>query len=462
MTISRRNVLRGAAGISMFLPLMEAFGQQTGTSPKRIVFVFTANGDDIDQRFTTRGETNWVFADMLTPFERHRANLLVLDGINKYHDRLPSGQVSDAHEQGGSALAPWKSGPGSYPIGGTCDANGQNCQYIGWVLGPSIDKAIGDRILMDNPTMPQRHLNFRVGDNGNNIWNVHSHSGPVGMQNPINPETNPFTAYTRLFQGIDLTGQQNLARRLAMKRSALDLVNGELNSLKPKVSAADRVRLEQHTESMRDVERQLSAQTGNHPACAPLMLGTVMNDSQAQNPANHATVGQLFFKITAMSFACDLVRTVNFNWSGNTSDRVYTNLGLTEGHHSLSHLSDGTAFTKIRSVKKYLFDQSTKLHDELMRLPENGKTLFDNTLVVHWSELSQGDTHQKDKDLVIMATGQSGVFRTGRFLDFNTAQTRGFSNVLVSCWHFMGYTDVTSWGEPLLFNGRTGPLPGLV
>src|SRR5205823_1002207 len=154
-----------------------------------------------------------------------------------------------------------------------------------------------------------------------------------------------------------------------------------------------------------------------------------------------------FFKIIAMSFACDLARSVNFNWSGNTSDRVYGNLGLTDGHHTISHQSDTTSFSKIRSIKKYLFDQSTKLHDELMALPEGGGTVFDNTLVVHWSELSQGDTHQKDKDLVVFATGQSGVFRTGRFLDFNSAGKRGFSNMLLNCWQFMGYRDVTSFGD---------------
>ena len=66
MTLSRRNVLKGAAGLSLFLPTLESLGQTTAP-PKRIVFVFTANGDQIAQRFTTRGETNWVFADMLTP-----------------------------------------------------------------------------------------------------------------------------------------------------------------------------------------------------------------------------------------------------------------------------------------------------------------------------------------------------------------------------------------------------------
>ena len=457
MKLSRRNVLRGAAGLSLFLPHLESFAQGMTTPPRRIVFVFTANGDQISQRFTTRGETNFVFADMLSPFERHRQHLLVLDGVNKYHDRLPAGEVSDGHEQGGSALAPWRSGAGSFPIGGTCDPDGNNCQNIGYVKGPSLDKAIGDRVLADNPSMPQRHLVFRVGDTQNNIWNLHSHAGPEGTQNPINPETNPFTAYTRIFQGIDLVGQQNVARRLAMKRSALDLVNGELNALKPKVSTADRVRLEQHTDSMRDIERQLVATGGVHPACAPLTLGATFN---TQDASRCAEVGQLFFKITAMSFACDLVRSVNFNWSGNTSDRVYGNLGLTEGHHSLSHLSDGTAFTKVRSVKKYLFDQSTRLHDALMAVPENGGTLFDNTLVVHWSELSQGDTHQKDKDLVVLAGGGS-YFRKGRMLDLNAAPKRSFSNLLISCWQYMGYSDVTTWGDPLLLPGGPGPLANL-
>jgi hypothetical protein len=458
MKLSRRHVLRGAAGLSLFLPTLESFGQ-TATPPRRIVFVFTANGDQIAQRFVSRGETNWVFADMLSPFERFRSSVLVLDGINKYHSRLPVGEVSDGHQQGGSSLAPWRSGSGSFPIGGTCDANGQNCQYIGYVKGPSIDKALGDRLLADNPGLPFRHFNFRVGDTNNNIWNQHSHAGPEGVQSPIPPETNPFTAYTRIFAGIDLAGQQDLARRLAMKRSALDLVNTELGRLKARVSATDRARLDQHTESLRDVERQLSTVAGAHPACAPLTLGSTFN---TQDPTRASDTGKLFFRIIAMAFACDLTRSVNFNWSGNTSNRVYSNLGITEGHHDLSHLSDGTAFSKIRTVKKYLFEQSCLLHDELRALPEAGKTVYDHTLVMHWSELSQGDTHQKDKDLVVLAGGAHNYFRMGRMLDFNAAPKRAFSNLLISCWQYMGYGDVVSWGDPLLMPGGTGPLPNLV
>jgi hypothetical protein len=453
MKLSRRNFLRGASGLTLALPLLEAFEVrgQTMTPPKRIVWVFTANGDQISQRFTSRGETNWVFADMLTPFERVRSDIIVLDGVNKYHGNLPDGQRADAHEQGGSALAPWKSGSGSFPIGGTSD-------YIGYVLGPSADRAIGDRLLTDNPSLPQRHLNFRVGDNGGlNIWNVTAHQGPEGTQAPISPDTNPFAAYTRLFMNIDLAGQQMLARRLAMRQSALDLVNGELTALMPKVSTADRAKLQQHSDSLRDVERQLTSMSGSHPSCQPLTMPSMFD---VYNDNNYAQVGQLFFKIIAMSFACDLVRTVSFAWSGNTSDRVYGDLGMTQGHHTMSHMSDDVSFGNIRAIKKNLFNLSTKLHDELKAIPENGKTLFDSSLVMHWSELSQGDTHQTDKDLVVLGGG-GGYFRTGRMVDLNSASVRGFSNLLISCWQYMGYTDVTSWGEPLLLPDGTGPLPGL-
>ena len=395
---------------------------------------------------------------MLTPFEPYRSQLLVLDGVNKYHDRLPAGQVADGHQQGGSALAPWRSGSGSYPLGGTCDANGNNCQYIGYVLGPSIDRAIGDRFVDNAPGLAQRHLNFRVGGKDNNIWNLHSHAGPEGSQNPIAPETSPFAAYTRLFANIDLSGQENLARRLAMKKSALDLLKGELTQLQGKVSAEDRTRLELHASSLRDIERQLEA-TATGGSCKAVALGSTV---EVLSDANHAAVGQLFFKILAMSFACDLARTANFNWSGNTNDRVYSNPGLSQGHHAISHNSDAASYASIRAIKKYLFAQSTKLHDELKALPEAGKTVWDRTVVMHWSELSQGDTHQKDKDLVVLAGGADGYFRMGRMLDLTGNSKRGFSNLLVSLWNYMGFPSVTTWGDPLLMPDGAGPMPNLV
>jgi hypothetical protein len=448
--LSRRHLLRGAAGVTLALPWLEAMGQPI-TAPKRIVFVFTANGDHTSRRFTTKGETGFVFDDMLSPFQPYRAQSLFVEGIDKYHGRLPDGQRSDGHQQGGSALAPWKSGTGSFPIGGS------NGQTIGYVQGPSLDKAIGDRLLADVPSLKYRHLNFRVGDNYNDIWNQHSHAGPVGTQAPIPPQTNPFTAYTSLFGNLDLAGQAAAARRLAKKQSALDALKGDLDSLKPRLSSADRSRLELHTTSLRDVERTLSSTMSGNAACAPLTLPATVD---VCNRANYALVGNLFFRIINLAFACDLVRSVAFNWSGNTSDRTYSDLGMTEGHHTISHNSDAAAFTNIRAIKKNLFAKTTLFYDMLKATPEGAGTVWDNTLVVNWSELDQGDTHGNSNNLVVLSGGAGGYFRMGRYVNAGAGPKDSFSNLLISCWQYMGY-NLTTWGDPLLLPGGDGPMPGL-
>lgn len=447
-SISRRNVLRGAAGLTLALPWLESLAQAT-TPPRRIVFCFTANGDHTSRRMKTKTESTFVFDDMLMPFDAWRQDLIVLDGMHKYHNLLPSGQAADAHQQGGSALAPWPSGQGSFPIGGTNST-------IGYVQGPSADKAIGDRVLQANPTVPYRHLVYRVGDTSNHIWNQHSHAGPVGTQAPIPPETNPFTAYTRIFGNLDTTQTEALKRRLAMRQSSLDLLQSELTALKPKLSSADRIRLEQHTESVLEIERGLVSLANQVPECKPL---TMPSSFDVYNADNFQQVGFLFYKMIAMAFACDLTRSVQFNWSGNTSDRTYKSIGMTEGHHTLSHNSDETSYTKIRAIKKHLFQLSCQLHTELNSIPEAGGTLWDNTLVVHWSELSQGDTHSRSNDLVVLAGRAQKYFRMGRYLDMTSASKRSFSDLLVSCFHYMGFTDVNTFGYAPLGSGA--PLPNL-
>ena len=188
--MNRRNFLR-AGGAVLALPMLESLMPrvargQTMQAPKRFISVFTANGDQIANRFTTRGETNFVLGEFLRAYEAQRADMLFVEGVNKYHGNLPSGERADGHQQGGSALAPWKSGTGSFPIGG---GNGAT---IGYVLGPSLDKRLGD-LVKARDNVRHGNLVYRVGDRNNNIWNQHAHNGPEGTQAPIPPETNPFT-----------------------------------------------------------------------------------------------------------------------------------------------------------------------------------------------------------------------------------------------------------------------------
>jgi hypothetical protein len=325
------------------------------------------------------------------------------------------------------------------------------------VQGPSADYAIGDRVIAANPTVAHRHLVYRVGQKHNDIWNLHSHGGPQGTQNPIPPETNPYEAYARIFNfNDDPAAQAALLEQLAKKRSALDLVLPETKSLAARLGTDDRQRLEQHTAALYDIERSLqNAQIS--ATCGPVALGAPMDAYLADN---YAAIGHLFFKISAMAFACDLTRVVQFNWAGNTSNRVYKNLGFTEGHHDISHKGTTESFVSIRAINQHLWTLSTQLYAELKALPDvDGTTLWDNTLVVHWNELGQGDSHTIRDNLVVFAGGAQGYFRRGRLLDF--ANNASFSDMLVSCFHYMGFEDVETFGDDRLASASGGPLSGL-
>ncbi|HVJ20109.1 MAG TPA: DUF1552 domain-containing protein [Polyangiaceae bacterium] len=445
--LSRRTVLRGVGGVALALPFLEAMRPQrvraqAASSPRRIMFVFQANGDQTDARFTATGETSFQLGEFLAPLEPYRQDLLFLNKLDRRFYELPAGEVADNHQQGGSSLAPWTSGVGSFPIGGTEDS-------IGYVEGPSADYELGGRVLAQDATVAHRHLVYRVGQEYNDIWNMHSHAGPVGEQNPIPPETDPYEAYARIFTFTpeDEAAQQAVLRKIAKKESAIDLVLTEGNALRTKLGAEDRKKLDQHLEAVRDIERTL--QTGNGAAsCVELDLGEPIDPYEDDN---HAIVGELFFKISSLAFACDLTRVVQYNWSGNTNNRVYRNLGLTEGHHDISHNSDEAAFTSIRAIHKYLWEQNTKLYEILKATPDGDGTLWDHTLVVHWNELGQGDSHSINDSLVVLAGGAHGHFQMGRYVDFDNLKS--FSDMLVSCFNYMGFPDLSYGDERLAMGG---------
>jgi hypothetical protein len=341
------------------------------------------------------------------------------------------------------------SGDGSFPIGGS------DGKTVGYVEGPSADYAIGEHVVAANSGVPHRHLVYRVGNRNNDIWNLHSHAGPRGQQNPVPPETDPHAAYARIFSfaPTDSAGQELIRRRLAKRQSALDLVLEELGSVRSKVAASDRRKLDQHTESLRDIERTLSQGAGT-AACEPFELGGKLDPYKDEN---HAAIGELFFRISALAFACDLTRSINFNWSGNTSNRVYRNLGIEEGHHDISHNADAAAFAKIRKIHQHLWTLNTKLYDILKATPDGGASLWEHTLVVHWNELGQGDSHSINDALVVLAGGAHGHFRMGRLLDL--ANKSSFSDMLLNCFHYMGFNDVTEFGDSRL--RLKGALTGL-
>ena len=66
---SRRRLL-GAGGVTVALPFLESLlprsaRAQATTAPRRVIWVFTANGDQESRRFSTKSETGFVLDEFL-------------------------------------------------------------------------------------------------------------------------------------------------------------------------------------------------------------------------------------------------------------------------------------------------------------------------------------------------------------------------------------------------------------
>src|SRR5690606_38449044 len=109
--LSRRSLLWGAGGIGLALPLLEVMrpvaARAQDAAPRRIMFVFQANGDHTDARFLGGGERDFQLGEFLNPLEPYREELLFLNHLHRRFHELPKAERADNHQQGGSSLAPW-------------------------------------------------------------------------------------------------------------------------------------------------------------------------------------------------------------------------------------------------------------------------------------------------------------------------------------------------------------------
>src|SRR4051812_11067493 len=96
--LDRRTFLRGASGVALALPFLDAMtplsalAAPDATRPRRIIFVFTANGDDPNARMTNTSETGFVFSSVRGALMPYKSDLIVMEGIDKRHYNLPDGE----------------------------------------------------------------------------------------------------------------------------------------------------------------------------------------------------------------------------------------------------------------------------------------------------------------------------------------------------------------------------------
>jgi hypothetical protein len=445
--LSRRAMLRGAGGIAVGLPLLDAMGvgpferraSAAGTTPKRFIVFFSPDGTIRENWKPTGTETAFTMSRILAPLETNKQSVVVLDGIDNEAARHGLG---DDHMKGmGCMLTGIELLPGT--------TQGGCCEPAGLAGGISVDQVIANEIGKDTK-FKSLELGVQTGGGGN-VW---AYSNYTAANQPLPPDNNPASVFTRVFASVG-TDNSAMLRLQAERKSVLDAVVQNYTRLNPRLGTSDKAKLDAHLTNIRDLETRLTATATAGAACKKPLAPTIDYKSNANFPA----VGKLHMDLLVMAMACDLTRVGTIQWERSVGDARFTwvDPAITRGHHDMSHDPDSNTATveMLTKINIWYAQQFNYLLDALKGVKEaDGSTMLDNTLVLWVNELSRGNAHSHPDMPYVLAGGAGGALKTGRFLAYDKVP---HNNLLVSCMNLMGVTG-TTFGNPAYC---TGPLAKL-
>lgn len=404
--MSRRSFLRGALGglgVALALPPLEAMlgegraAAQVPGFPPFFGLFYWANGTPWHARhggeqaaagypdLWTPASTGAGFAasPLLEPLARHRPT--VVTGLEPHTEvpPAPPGQ-EDGHMRGFMVAM---TGDRIRPDGF------DHPSHTLTALSPSLDQYIARHPGFYEA--PARFRTLEVGvsrarfhDYGH--WNAISYNGPDSTNLPI---MDPSALYDRLFAVPPDTRESDRRRRL------LDAVLEDAGSLRAKLGATDRGRLDAHLEHVRTLQRRIEVAA---PHCEvpgrPGDGGSLLERSR--------TMGDLL----ALSVACGLTRVFSMMLTSPATTHVFDHLGVPEDMHKICH--DGR-WEWVRDITRHQMDCFAAFLDAFTAPQPDGTTLLDRGLVYGTSEYGEGWKHSVKELPVVMVGGCNGALARG-------------------------------------------------
>lgn len=438
--LSRRAVLRGAGGAAVGLPWLAAMAPRRASAqalPKRFVVFYFSNGVNPASWTPTGTTAAPILNATMAPLQSLLPKTVILSGINMQTARDNGG---NGHNVGITNMLTARK---------FLKEKDTEFGAIGWGADLTIDQAIAAVI---GKTTKFASLQFGVQSFKSYGANAYSYISYAGPQKPIPSEDDPRKLWDRVFAGFDPTAPSLERTRNAKRKSVLDFVAEDLARLQGRLGAADRAKLEAHLTGVRDIELRLGATAQAGAACAPPGRGAV---SDFNTNANFPAIGKLQMDLLAMSLACDVTRVATLQWSSAQSGVTHNWVGVTSGHHTVSHLTDQESVDGLQRVQHWYMQQVAYLAGALDRMPESGGSVLDRTVILVCSEVGVGQTHTFLDMPYLLVGGAGGAIKGGRWLRYSK---RNHNDLFVALANALD-VPMTTFGDPAY---SAGALPDIV
>ena len=438
--LTRRRLILGGAGALVALPVMESLiGERAAYAddafPARTLLYYVPNGIVMDAWTPPEVGAGFTQPPILAPLASLQDQLNVLTGLSN----TPAKPDGPGDHAGGTS--------------GFLTCAHANKSETDIELGISMDQVIANAI-GDATIIPSLQLGIDGGDSTGGCDSGYSCAYTRNISwasdtQPLPKTTSPQVVFNQIFQGADPTATaEEQERRKHYRFSVLDYVREQANALHPKLGTTDRAKLDEYLTGVFDLEQKLNKPG---PTCTPI-------DEPTNNYGFEEHV-DVMADLMVLALSCDATRVISFMLGNAGSNRTYSFLGVSAGHHQISHHQNAAQnITDLTTIDTWEVLQLAKLLEKMAAKVEGTGTLLQHSQVFFSSEIEDGDAHRHRNLPVILAGGCHGAYTTGRHIVYEAnPQTDGppIANLFLTMMQTMGLS-VTDFGET-----STGPLDQL-
>lgn len=431
---TRRQFIRdlglGSAALPFILNLPSLGFANQAKRKQRLVVMFSPNGVVPPAFWPDEEGKQFTLKECLKPLAPFQDRTLILNGVC---DKVRGD--GDNHMRGiGCLLTGVELFPGNIQGGSHTPA--------GWSKGNSIDQEIKEFLQKDPATRTRfgsQEFGVQVPDRAD-TWTRMVYTGP---NRPIAPVNDPYQMFAKMYGR--LKDREVLA-------SVLDAVTEDLKKIGSSVSAEDRRLLDEHTTFVREMEQELRTAEKSAGHAVPKLEAGVKEEND-----NIPRLSKMQIELLVNSFSADFSRIATLQYTNSVGQAKMRWLGVTEGHHELSHEPDSNAKAQEKLIKINLWfcEQLAYLVKRLAETPEpGGGSLLDNTLIVWTNELGKGNSHTLD-NIPFVLVGNGLDFQMGRSLKYPKVP---HNRLLLALAHGFGHR-IDKFGNPDFCSG--GPLHNL-
>jgi len=393
MALPRRTFLRGA-GVALALPFLDAMAPAltataAGNEVRRLGYVYIPMG--MNPKAWIPGAEGRIteLSPSLASLAPYLDHVTVVTNTELKDMAYPTGNHAAANAIFLSNVRPKRTEGTDYELATTVDQ-------------------IAAKQLGSQTAIPSLELSTdliaQVGNCDNGLacayQNNLSWSSPT---TPLPAEADPRVVFERLF-GDGGTAKER-STELRKNRSILDWVTEDMARIQRKVGAADRNKVDQYLDSIREVERRIqNAEKQSTDGSLPSLERPV---SVPENWEEHV---KMMFDLQVLALQADVTRVITFQMAREASTRTYPQIGVPEAHHPVSHhVNDPEKLAKLAKINGYHVALFAYLVGKLKATPDRDGTLLDHTTYLLGSGMGNPDIHDHTNLPAVVAGGKGGL-----------------------------------------------------